>query len=419
MRTTHPALPCLLILGLAAGLHAQEDAPAAPGPPPPKPYANTPEELVPYGASGPPFQRFFKRPQPYRGPRGPEEAAPGGTPRVGLLLPASGGPEAARSAMVRRGVELAFAEHLGDAPVAELVLREADPLWGSAANGMVELALRHRVVAVIGAVEGGATHVALRVALKTGVFLVNTATTDPTLTETAIPWLLRCRPDDRQQAYRLARHMVRERGLRRIAVLRANDRHARLGIRELVDSVRRLGAPVRVEMRFEPGQRDLDAQVARIRAAGPDAVVLWGEAADLGHAARRLREGGVEVPLFGPGRLVDPVYLQEAGAAAAGTTATYPFRPDADRPRWAAFRRRFQARFGTEPDQDAAYAYDGACILLAALGKAGNGRVALRDTLASLQSWDGVTGHMTFDPTHNNITPPVLARVIDGTYRFE
>ena len=34
--------------------------------------------------------------------------------------------------------------------------------------------------------------------------MVNTGTTDPTLTETAIPWILRCMADDRQQGYALA-----------------------------------------------------------------------------------------------------------------------------------------------------------------------------------------------------------------------
>jgi ABC-type branched-subunit amino acid transport system substrate-binding protein len=325
--------------------------------------------------------------------------------------------------MVQKGVELAFDEarsaRAPGTPDVELVLREDAPTWGSVTTSFVELAMRERVLAVIGSVDSAATHVALRAALKLGVLIVNTASSDPTVTETAIPWILRCFPDDRQQGYALALHLVKTRGCRRIVVLRANDRYGRYGIKEFQDAVRRLGSPVLVEMRYAPGDRQFATQLARLRAAEPDAVVFWGDGEDLGHAARALREAGVEAPFFGPDRLVDPAFLRAAGPAAEGTTATYPFDPARPDPAWQAFRRRFRARFDLEPDHFAACSYDGARILLAALEQSGADRVALRSVVASVSTHHGVSGTLRFDPTLNDVTPPILMQVTDGVFRAE
>ena len=72
------------------------------------------------------------------------------------------------------------------------------PQWGSAANIAVEFA-DSKVLAFLGTIDGDATHVALRVALKIETFMVNCSDPDPTLTETQIPWLLRVFPDNRQE----------------------------------------------------------------------------------------------------------------------------------------------------------------------------------------------------------------------------
>jgi hypothetical protein len=83
----------------------------------------------------------------------------------------------------------------------------------------------------------------LRATLKLETFMVNCSDPDPTLTETQIPWLIRIFPDNRQQGYRLASLIVKEKGLKKIVVLRTNSRPGRMEVRPFVD-VRRRGFPV-------------------------------------------------------------------------------------------------------------------------------------------------------------------------------
>ena len=105
--------------------------------------------------------------------------------------------------------------------------------------------------------------------------MVNCSDPDPSLTETQIPWLIRNFPDNRQQGYLLARLIVEERGLTNIVVLRANNRPGRIGVRPFVDAARRLGHPILQEINFKEGDRKFDTQVAVIKQAHPDAVVIW------------------------------------------------------------------------------------------------------------------------------------------------
>lgn len=386
-------------------------------------YGNAPEELVPYH-SVTPYTKYFTTPQPFLGPGREYPPSPDlKSLKIGLLNPAPASSNGPKGVMTRRAVELAIdeanaAQRSGGLPFA-LIVREDLPLWGSAANIMVDFAVTDDVLAVIGTVDGDATHVALRAALKLETFIVNTSDPDPTLTETRIPWINRLFPDDRQQGYRLADLVVRDRKCRRIAVLRVNNRYGRVGVRTFVDSVRRLGTPILEEVRFRPGERDFDTAAARFHDAEPDAVVFWGEPEDVGHAVVALRQAAIKAAFFGGSWLMHPTFLETAGPAAEGFTITYPFDPNKTDRAWTEFVAKFAHRYGTPPDLFAAYAYDGAVLLIDAINKAGPNRYRIRDALAGVEEYDGVTGHIHFDPTLNNLAPLILARVEHGQFRFE
>ena len=384
-------------------------------------YGNAPEDMLPY-RNIEPFYRYWLTRLPFRGPGRDYPDPPSTTSlRVGLLNPPPYGPEAKRGAMSRNGIVLAFEEanaSRAGKPPFELIEKADSPQWGSAANIAVEFA-DNDVLGFIGTVDGDATHVALRVALKIETCMINCSDPDPTLTETQIPWLLRIFPDNRQQGYRLASLIVKERRLKKIVVLRANSRPGRVGVRPFVDAVRRLGSPVLQEINFKDGDRNFDTQVAVIKQADPDAVVFWGNPAETGPAAVQLRAAGVTAGFYGFDRLVDPDFVRLAGAAAEGTTATYFFDPDKADPVWVDFRHRFRARFNQEPDIYAGYGYDAGRLMIEAINKAGPNKYRVHDQLTSLDEYDGVTGHMRFDGRWDNIAPVITAQCRNGAWRFD
>lgn len=385
-------------------------------------YANTPLELRPYGKFQTPYRYFFNTPLPYYGP-GREVPAPVGLRevKIGFLGPITGSRDSSLGQHMLHGAMLAVEEANTSGGYHgipfRLVVRNDLGLWGASSNEMVALN-QEGVWAVMGSIDGANTHIMLRIALKIGMPIVNSGDTDPTLTETLIPWLIRVNADDRQSQYALLLYAFHVKGYRRIAMLRTNNRYGRVGTGEFRDGLQRLGAPLVLEMRYTQGDTVFTSQLERIKQADVDAVLLWGDAQEAGRIVRQMREMDLHQPVLGCDRLVSPTFLELAGPAAEGTVATYLYNPDLHDPVLERFNRRYQVRFGESPETFAAHAYDGMSLLLGAIRKAGLNRVLIRDQMLGLKTYRGVTGRMVFDATHNDIGPIWMAEVRNGKFEF-
>jgi branched-chain amino acid transport system substrate-binding protein len=387
-------------------------------------YGDTPEALLPHRGFGEPARRFFREAPAFRGPGVfAESAATKDAVRLGVIAPLSG-EDVELGRRMQDGIALAVEEANAAGGYAagvpfEVLVRDENKSWGAAGDAAVDLVTNEGVAALVGAFEDGASHVMTRVILKLEVPMVNTAGTDPTLTEHMIPWLVRVRPDDRQTCYALARRIVETDRRERIVVFRANDRYARAGIGEFNDAVRRLRRPVLLEERWLASERSWPSQIERLRAARPDAIVVWGRAAQAGRVVRALRDAGLTQPVYGPERLADEAFARAAGGAAEGAVCTYPFDTRRTDPAWTSFVGRFRARFGRDPDPVASYAYDGVAYLVRAIREAGTDRAKIRDRLFAPATFDGVTGTARFDVTHNNVRPPLFGHVEHGKFILE
>ncbi|MCX7871657.1 MAG: ABC transporter substrate-binding protein [Verrucomicrobiae bacterium] len=384
-------------------------------------YGNTPDDMVPFKDVEPVFRYWTKR-LPFRGPgRDYPEPTDLKSLKVGLLTPAKYGPEGKRGQGTKEGVLLAFEEanasrKPGELPF-EIIEREDSPQWGSAANIAVEFK-DNDVLGYIGTIDGDATHVALRVTLKTETFIINTSDPDPTLTETQIPWLIRIFPDDRQQCFRLANIIVRERGCKRIAVYRESSRPGRVGVMHFINYIRRLGCPAVAHLLYKPGSKDISSQLNAIKSVEPDAVLFYGQPEDIGYAVATFRKAGIKAQFFGFDRLMEDEFAKTAGEYAEGMTITYFFDMERKDQKWLDFVQRFEKRWGHKPCVYAAYGYDGAKLMIEAINKCGPNRFKIRDYLAGLDEWDGITGHMIFDGRWDNIAPIGMAEYKNSKWHY-
>lgn len=387
------------------------------------PYANTPEIFAPYSDFGQVHRNLFPEPLPFLG-TGADEPEPEGVNevRIGLLVPAEGTPDWLEGRGMQRGIELAVEEVNADGGVKgrpiRLLEHEDLPVWGASSNTIVQMAYEEKVWAIVGSVGGDSSHIAIRVALKAKVPVMNTATSDPTFTETGIPWAFRCVADDRQQSYALARLMFVEENLERVVIFRSNDRYGRFGVGELRDAARRVGKPIVAEVQWRTEREDFTPLVERVLRAKPDGIVLWGGPVGAAKALRLLRESGSQVPVFGPARLGFDRFLEEAGEAAEGVVVATTLDPSSTQPRWREFQQRFLARFGELPDAPAAHGYDGMRMLIEAIGRAGLNRVRIRNELAAVRKYEGVSGPILFDNTFNDVGAVYLGRVENGKFVF-
>jgi ABC-type branched-subunit amino acid transport system substrate-binding protein len=298
-------------------------------------------------------------------------------------------------------------------------VRPTEPaIWGAASDETVKMIYDDKDWAIFGSISSESTHIALRVALKAEIPIVNSASTDPTIPETSVPWYFTDLQDDRVQCYTLARRIYTELGLKRVAILRVNNRYGRMGVPKFRDASRRLGHPVVIEQKFMPGDTDFSRELRIIQESRTDAIVLWTDEIPAALILKQMRALGMKQRVFGSYRTLGPDLLAEAGPAAEGFEAVFPYDPTRKDQRWLDFNRRFEARFHEKPEQFASLAYDAMNMLLDSICKAGLNRVRIQDALDDIGQYDGVTGHMVFDPNEKNVSPMYIGTVHDGTITY-
>jgi branched-chain amino acid transport system substrate-binding protein len=425
--------------------HVCECGKHPPGPPRDRedvPYAGEPADMRPYSKFAAPYDTNYTRPNIYVGaardipePKGLTEI------RIGFFGPIENSSESVLGVRMLHGAQLAVEEWnarggYGGTPFKLMLhndynnwqatavygdVRPTDPtIWGSASDEAVKMAYDEQVWAIFGSINAESTHIALRVALRAELPVVSSANSDPTVPETSIPWYFGTMQDDRQQYQTLARRIYTELGLKRVAVLRASSRYGRFGLTKFFDASRRLGHPVVMEQIFQPGDTDYSKQLRVIRDSRPDAVLLVGDELEAATILKQIRAAGMKQRVFGAYRTLGDTLLKEAGAAAEGFEAVYPYDPTRNDPRWLDFNHRFEDRFQEKPEQFASMAFDTMNMLLDSICKAGLNRARIHDALADIEEYDGVTGKMVFDPNQKNVAQLYFGMVHEGaiTYRL-
>jgi len=264
----------------------------------------------------------------------------------------------------------------------ELAISNDNGLWGASGNEIIKMAYKDKVWAILGTIDGANSHIAIRVALKAEIVMMNSGDADPTFIETNIPWVFRCISDDRQQSYLLVDYIYRKLGLKRIGIIRASNRYGRFGVREIRDGSRRLGYPIILEMAYNLGIDDFSLQLERLKEANLDAIVHWGDAPEGAQILNQMRAMGMEHPYFACDRCLLDEFAEIAGENAEGVICTSPWNPENKSERYAQFCEAFRKRFGEEPETFAAHAYDGMNMLIWAVQVAGLNQAKIRDLLA-------------------------------------
>jgi branched-chain amino acid transport system substrate-binding protein len=419
-----------------------KNPPGRPSPRSMKPYAGEPEDLRPFSKFTTPYYEYYQDLIEYNGAARdvPDPVLNSLSEiRIGFLGPLAYHPDQALGKHMLNGAQMAIDEanaaggyggkpfHLithndynnwqTNIPSAGGASKDSE-IWGAPSSETVRLIYDDKVWAIFGSISSESTHIALRLVLKAETPIVNSASTDPTIPETAVPWYFTDIQDDRVQGYTLARHIYTELGFKRVAILRVNDRYGRFGVLKFRDASRRLGHPVVIEQKFMPGDTDFRRQLQVIEDSRVDAIVLWTDIEPAAMILTQMQELGMKQRVFGSHRTIGEELIKLAGSAAEGFEAVFPYDPTRNDPRWLAFNAQYEARYHEKPDHFAALAYDQMQILLEAICHAGLNKGRIRDALTAITSYKGVTGDMVFDPNCKNIAPMFLAHVHDGAITY-
>jgi len=102
-----------------------------------------------------------------------------------------------------------------------------------------------------------------------------------------------------------------------------------------------------------------------------------------------------------------------------GQYFTTHYAPDIATPEARRFIEGYEARYGATPDDVAALTYDAFGMLFQAIQAAGStDREAIREALAQITEFTGVTGTMSFRGSGDPEKTAVVLQIQEGAFRY-
>jgi len=290
---------------------------------------------------------------------------------------------------------------------------------------MTDLIYRKNVLAVLGSVDSGCTHVAAMIAVKAHVPHLTSVATDPSLTRAGSPWTFRTLADDDRQAAALVDWLWR-RGVKTVSLLAGESRYGRMGARIFARQFREKGGTVVGPLFMAATAESASQAVARGSIGQSQAVVLWMLAPEGLLAAAELGRIGFAGMIAGGDGLASPAFYGSGSRAVEGAVVTCPYVADSAAPENTAFRRAYRSRFGTEADSFAAHAYDTIRLIATAIASMpadkqpdlAESRAGLQKILVDIRNVKGATGEIAFDATGNDTRDVRLAECRNGSLRI-
>ncbi|WP_198970627.1 ABC transporter substrate-binding protein [Xylophilus sp. ASV27] len=195
---------------------------------------------------------------------------------------------------------------------------------------------------------------------------------------------------------------VKKAGVKKVAVLYGNDDvFTKSGYDNFKKALDDLKIPVTTTETFAKGDVDFKAQLTKIKATNPDAIVLSALLAEGAPIMVQARQIGLNVPVIGGNGMNSTKIFDLAKDKSDGLYVGSPWSSSNDTPENVKFVKAYTAKFNGAPDQFAAQSYDALHIAAQAMkqvkfsGKLPADRMALRDALPQVK-WTGATGAFEF-----------------------
>ena len=348
------------------------------------------------------------------------KAASGDTVKFGFVT-AYTGPGAAYGQAEKEGAELAVEEINKDPKTKmkiDLVTYDSKLNKAEAINAFKRLIEQDKVLAIQGPMTSGEIFAAGPIAQQAKVAVFGTSTTAPKVTDigdyifrNAIPGKLAIPTTVKKAHDKL--------GFKKVAVMYSNNNDQMVGENEIYQQTfKDMGIDVVDTETFADKDTDFSAQLTKIQAANPDVICIAGFYQEGALIVKKAREMGMNQPIIGNNGFNSPQYIKQAGDAANGTLVATPWNPDRKSDKAQNFRKAFVAKYGHEPDQFAAQAYDAMYVIHQAVEQSGTttDRKKFRDTLANIKNFEGATGKFEFDQNRDPKMDLDVLEVKDGKW---
>lgn len=342
----------------------------------------------------------------------------GGAAKLGVVSYLTGG-GAAYGQSQKEGLDLAMAEINAQGKVKiELLYEDSRGSNTEAINAVNKLINKDNVVGIIGPTLSGEMFAAGPIANQAGVPIMGTSTTAEGITDVG-EFVFRNALPESSAVPQAVKKSVEKYNLKKVALMySSNNDWAVSGYKTMEQALKDNGVEIIATETFADKDTDFSAQLTKIASLKPDAVMVSSLYQEAALVLKKAREIGITVPFVGTNGFNSPELIKIAGDAANGAVVASPWYPGKENDKIKKFVADYKAKYNKVPDQFAAQSYDALYIYASALEKAGSttDRAKLRDSLADIKDFEGVTGKFAFDDTRNPLMDATVLIVKDGQF---
>ncbi len=177
---------------------------------------------------------------------------------------------------------------------------------------------------------------------------------------------------------------------------------------------------------FTTGDKDFSAQMANIVASGADVLFTPQYYSEVPLIVRAAQENGFNKPILGSDSWGSGDLMGLCGDACKGFYFSTHYAAAGAQGATKAFIDEYSAAYGKTPDDVAALTWDALGLMIKAIENTGGlsgdikaDRTKVKDALAQVKNYPGITGNMTFTPEGDPIKCAVVVKINDqGQFAF-
>ena len=301
-------------------------------------------------------------------------------------------------------------------PIKVIILDNASD-EAKSVTAVKKLIDEYHVLAIIGPSQTGTTLAAADTVQAAKVPMISCAA-GIKIVDPVKPWIFKTAQSDAHAVAKVLEYCQAHK-LQKLAILTVANAYGDSGKQQLKAQAAAAKIEIVAEESFGATDTDMTAQILRLRAKAPQAVVCWGTNPGPAIVAKNMKALNFTAPLIMSHGVANRKFLELAGAGAEGVVLpagklliapTLPMR-DPQRKKLLSFSADFAKTYNREADSFGGYAYDALNLVLGAIASVGPDRTKIRDFLEGAQ-FVGISGVFKFSKAdHNGLAKDAFAMV--------
>jgi len=276
-----------------------------------------------------------------------------------------------------------------------------------------------KVVAILGEATSGRSKIGAQVAQQNKIPMLTSSATNQDVTKIG-NYIFRACFIDPFQGMVMAKFMSENLKLKKAAILRDVKNDYSVGLSDVfAEKLKAAGGEIVIDIAYQEGDIDFKSQLTAIKAKKVEAIFIPGYYNEVALIAKQAKELEMKMPLLGGDGWSSPKLYEIAKEAINGNYFSNHYTTESKDPKTINFVKAYKAKYNEDADVMAALAYDAVYLMAEAIKKTKEVTSEnIRNELANIKNFHGVTGAMSMDENRDAIKSAVVVQVQGAEYKF-